>query len=117
MILRFRQHFLRNILSIPQTVWRHILGYRSFNIHRRRAQVTYEATVTYAPQLGLSDSPTCERPQEKDETATHVLCECEALAHLELRHLGQCFMEPSDYFDVRTYKILHFIRSAGLLRG
>jgi hypothetical protein len=32
--------------------------------------------------LGLSDSPSCERCQEKDEMATHVLCECEALVHL-----------------------------------
>jgi hypothetical protein len=31
--------------------------------------------------------------------------------------LGRYFMEPSDYFDVPTYKILHYIRSAGLLRG
>jgi hypothetical protein len=44
---------------------------------------------------------------------THNLCECEALAYLRLRHLGQYFMEPSDYFDAPTYKILRFIRSAG----
>jgi hypothetical protein len=30
--------------------------------------------------------------------------------------LGQCFLEPGDYFDVPMYKILRFIRSAGLLR-
>jgi hypothetical protein len=68
-------------------------------------------------KLGLSDYPTCERCQEKDETATHVLCKCEALAHWRLRHLSQYFMEPSDYFDAPRYKILQFIRSAGLLRG
>jgi hypothetical protein len=67
-------------------------------------------------KLGLSDCPTCERCQEKDETATHVLCECEALARWRLRHLGQYFMEPSDYFNTPTYKLLRFIRSAGLLR-
>jgi hypothetical protein len=50
-------------------------------------------------KLGLSDCPTCERCQEKDETAMHVLCECEALAHRRLLHLGQYFMDPSDYFD------------------
>jgi hypothetical protein len=50
-------------------------------------------------KLGLSNCPTCERCQEEDETATHVLCECEALAHRRLRHLGQYFMDPSDYFD------------------
>jgi hypothetical protein len=66
-------------------------------------------------KLGLSKSPTCERCQEKDGTATHVLCECEALAHRRLCHFGQYFMEPSDYFDAPTYNILHFIRSTGLL--
>jgi hypothetical protein len=67
-------------------------------------------------KLGLGDCPTCERCHEKDETATRVLCECEALAHWRLRHLDQYFMEPSDYFDAPTYKILRFIRGAGLLR-
>jgi hypothetical protein len=43
-------------------------------------------------KLGLSDSPTCERCQGKDEMTTHVLCECEALAHWRLHHLGQYFM-------------------------
>jgi hypothetical protein len=51
------------------------------------------------------------------EHASHILCECEALDCLRLRHLGQYFTEPSDYSDVPTYKILRFIRSAGLLRG
>jgi hypothetical protein len=60
-------------------------------------------------KLGLSCGPTCERCREEDETATHVLCECEALAHRRLRHLGKYFMEPSDYFDDPTYKILQFI--------
>jgi hypothetical protein len=68
-------------------------------------------------KLGLSNSPTCDRCQKENETATHILCECEALAHLRFRHLCQYYMEPSDYFDVPTYKILHYIRSAGLLRG
>jgi hypothetical protein len=68
-------------------------------------------------KLGLSNSPTCDRCQKENETATHILCECEALAHLRFRRLGRYFMEPSDYFDVPTYKILHYIRSAGLLRG
>jgi hypothetical protein len=50
-------------------------------------------------------------------SATHILCECEALAYLRFRHLGRYFMEPSDYLDIPTYKILHYIRGAGLLKG
>jgi hypothetical protein len=68
-------------------------------------------------KLGLSNSPIYDRCQEENETATHILCECEALAYLRYRQLGQHLMEPSDYFDVPTYKILRYIQSAGLLKG
>jgi hypothetical protein len=68
-------------------------------------------------KLGLGNSPTCDRCQKENETSTHILCVCEALAYLKFRHLGQYFMEPSDYIDVPTDKILHYIRSAGLLKG
>jgi hypothetical protein len=29
-------------------------------------------------KTGLADGPTCERCLEKDESATHILCDCEA---------------------------------------
>jgi hypothetical protein len=31
--------------------------------------------------------------------------------------LDQHFMEPSDYYDALTDKILHFIQSVGLIKG
>jgi hypothetical protein len=49
--------------------------------------------------------------------ATHVLCECEAIAHLRFRDLGQFFMEQGDLYDIRISKVLHFIRSVGLTKG
>jgi hypothetical protein len=70
----------------------------------------------------LRDKPTCERCLE-DESATHILwyydilCDCEAIAYLRFRHLGQFFMEPSDYYDAPMNKVLHFIRSVGLIKG
>jgi hypothetical protein len=30
-------------------------------------------------------------------SATHILCDCEAIAYLRFCHLGQFFMEPRDY--------------------
>jgi hypothetical protein len=51
-------------------------------------------------KMGLTNSPTCERCLEKDESATHILCDCEAIAYLKCRHLGHYFMEPGDYQDV-----------------
>jgi hypothetical protein len=50
-------------------------------------------------KLILTDNPTFERCLEEDESATHVLCDCEAIAYLRFRYLGQIFMEPSDYYD------------------
>jgi hypothetical protein len=55
---------------------------------------------------------TCERCLE-DESATHILCDCEAIANLRFYQLGQFFMEPSDYYDASINRVLHFIRSEG----
>jgi hypothetical protein len=46
-----------------------------------------------------------------------ILCNCDAVAHIRFRHLGQFFMEPSDYYDAAIYKVLHFIRGVGLIKG
>jgi hypothetical protein len=68
-------------------------------------------------KLGLIDDPTYERCLQEDESATHILCDCEAIAYLRFRHLGQFFMETSDFYDAPIFKGLHFIRSVGLIRG
>jgi hypothetical protein len=68
-------------------------------------------------KLGLTDDPTCERCLQEDESVTHILCDCEAIAYLRFRHLCQFFIESSDYYDAPINKILHFIRSLGLIKG
>jgi hypothetical protein len=50
-------------------------------------------------KLGITDDRTCERCVEKDESVTRILCDCEAIAYLRFRHLGQFLMDPSDYYD------------------
>jgi hypothetical protein len=59
-------------------------------------------------KLGLTDDPTCERCLQEDESATHILYDCDAIAHLRFRHLGQLFMEPSDFYDAPIYNSLTF---------
>jgi hypothetical protein len=68
--------------------------------------------------MGLTDDPTCERCLE-EESATHILCDCEAIAYLRFHHLGQFFMEPSDYYDPPPPQInkVCFIRSVGLIKS
>jgi hypothetical protein len=48
-------------------------------------------------QTGLKDDPTCERCLEDDDSATHILRDCEAINYVRFRHMGQFFMEPSDF--------------------
>jgi hypothetical protein len=67
-------------------------------------------------KLELTDDPTCERFLEDDESATHVLSDCEAIAYLKLRHLGQFLMKPTDYYDAPVNKVLRFNRSVRLIK-
>jgi hypothetical protein len=67
-------------------------------------------------KLGLTNDPTCERCLEEDESATHVLCDREAIPHLWSCHLGQFFMEQGDYYDAPILKVPQFIRSVGLMK-
>jgi hypothetical protein len=50
-------------------------------------------------KMGLTNNPTCERCLEKDDSATHVLCDYEAMAYLWFRHLAHYFIEPGDYLS------------------
>jgi hypothetical protein len=63
------------------------------------------------------DSPICVRCLEKDETATHILCDCEAIAYVRFRHMGHCFMEPDNYHNAPVRALPHCIRSVGLLKS
>jgi hypothetical protein len=51
------------------------------------------------------------------ESATHILCYCEAVDDVRFRHLGQFLIETSDYHDALIYKVLNFIRGVGLIEG
>jgi hypothetical protein len=51
------------------------------------------------------------------QTRLGILCDCEAEAQIRFRHLGQFFMEPSDYCDAPIDKVLHFIQDVGLIKG
>jgi hypothetical protein len=68
-------------------------------------------------KLGFTDDPTCERCLQEDESTTRILCDCEAIAYLIFHHLGQFFMEESDFYDGPIIKVLHFIGSVGLIKG
>jgi hypothetical protein len=49
------------------------------------------------------------------ETASHILCKCVAVAGLRLCPLGKHFTELSNYDEIPLCKILHFVKTKGLL--
>jgi hypothetical protein len=66
-------------------------------------------------KLKLINSPQCDRYKQASEMATHVVCDCGALATLRFSHLAHHFMEPGDIEDICVSKILHFVQGVGLL--
>jgi hypothetical protein len=48
-------------------------------------------------KVGLLNIPKCDRCKPISETASHVLCDCEALATLGFRPLGCHFVKPGDF--------------------
>jgi hypothetical protein len=49
------------------------------------------------------------------ETASHILCECEALDELKFCHLCKYFMESRDYDEIPLRKVQYFTENTGLL--
>jgi len=66
-------------------------------------------------ELKLVDKPGCGRWKQASETASHVLRDCEALAVLRFRHLGQHFLKSGDFDDISVSRAMHFVQSVVLL--
>jgi len=71
----------------------------------------------YLHKFGLVDRPGCGRCTQAFVTASHVLCDCKALAVLRYRHLDHRSLTPGDFADISISKVLHFVQSAGLLNA
>jgi len=56
-------------------------------------------------QVGLVDSPGCNRWKQVSETASYILCDYEPLPVLGFRHLGHHFLKPSDFADISVSKV------------
>jgi hypothetical protein len=64
-------------------------------------------------RLVLLYNPTCDRCKQAFETASRVLCDCEALTALRVRHLGQHFLKPSDFDDISVNRVFVLCSNCG----
>lgn len=55
-----------------------------------------------------------ERHHNKEETASQILCDSQALTESQFHHLESCFMKPADYHMAPLRKLSHFIPGEGL---
>ena len=60
----------------------------------------------------LVDSPERGRCKQAYETASHILCDCEALATLRFRHLGHYFLKTGDFEDICVNSFLQGLLNA-----
>jgi hypothetical protein len=62
----------RDLLRVNRDQLRWIVGLLTGHCHLKG----------HLSMMGLMNDPICERCLEADESATHILCDCEALAYL-----------------------------------
>jgi hypothetical protein len=93
----------RDLLKLKRDQLRWMVGLNTGHCHQKG----------HVLKLGLMNDPTCERCLEADESATRVLYDCEAIAHLRFHHLVHFYTESGDLYDVSISKVLLFIRSVG----
>jgi hypothetical protein len=55
----------------------------------------------------LVDSAGCDGCKQAPKMASHVLCDCEAIAVVRCRHLGCYFLKPGDFADISVSSVLH----------
>ena len=64
--------------------------------------------------MGVIKDPVCRGCGYNDETATHILCECEAFSAHRFEHLGRHVIEPWELQDIPVKCLLIFASATGL---
>ena len=80
--------------------------------------ITGNWVVNYHLQkIGLSTDSDCRFCHEADETAEHIVCECDALVNFRLRYLGDRWTEPRELRDIGLERVAPFLKRIGLLES
>lgn len=70
-------------------------------------RTTYRTLLpkTMPSQNGIDNITVCKQCLEKDDSAIHILCICEAIAYLTFHHLGHYFMKLDDCHDSTLFNV------------
>ena len=64
--------------------------------------------------LGISETGTCRKCGEEEESPLHILCRCPALTGQRLKRLSAYFMGPREVAELPLRSLMSYIRHAGL---
>lgn len=64
--------------------------------------------------MGVSDNPFCRGCHLEEETARHILCDCEVFSAHRFEHLGRHLIEPWELKDIPIRCLLNFASATGL---
>jgi hypothetical protein len=89
-LLQSNCYIIKNLLLSNENVFTEPLPGNGRCLHSHRLATGIYATLWYkeVPWRTKHLLSTCERYLEDDESATYILCDCEAIAYLRFRHLG-----------------------------
>lgn len=99
--IRYRQ---RELLKLSRDGIRRVVGLLTGHCALRKHLLV----------MGIGNSATFRGCAAEDETAFHVLCDCEAYAAHRFEHFGSHFVEPGEISNVSVGCILRFINATGL---
>ena len=102
-----RPYAYKDITALNKADLRLLVGYLTGH-HRLRYHLH---------KIGLSQETDCRLCLEDDETTTHILCDCPALARLRRGFFQQEFLRPMDVKSSSIKDLIALIRTAeGLLQ-
>jgi len=61
--------------------------------------------------IGKATEDSCHFCNEATESAKHLLCECEAVRHQRLSHLGSRLLDPEQVMDIAPRKVAKFMKT------
>ena len=64
--------------------------------------------------MGVKNGPTYRGCYDDEETAVHILCECEAYSVYRFERLGWHLLEPWELHDIPVRCLLNFASATGL---
>lgn len=101
------------LLLSHSTSWtKKVLSLSKLELRKLTGALTGHCPVRYhLKNMGKAPDSTCRFCQEATETASHLLCECEAVHQKRLRHLGSWFLKPEQVMDVAPRKVVKFIET------